>query len=371
MSNLQLGSLVLNAELLAALAAGIMGWLAVRVKLRKRSDRDLSAAWNAIMIWIAVWKGSLLLTDAAGVMRQPLSLLYYDGGLLGFWLACVATAGYLGYRYGRLYGRAEGWTIAAAFASGWASAYLLAGILLDSASVLYVHWLGLFAAIAATVILADVRGMGSKLMGSLQAETNNRRNALLRPMMQVAGAMLLLVLISYTAYGQMERLLDRQATQAAASGTIGAREGNHAPAIELTGLSGDNVSLADYKGKTVLVNFWTTWCRVCMTEMPHVQKLHEGFLEQDEDGDVAILSVNVTSQEGSAKGVRQYADKRELTFPIVLDSRGSAAEAYRVSAYPTTFIIDGDGVIRERFVGAISYADMKKRMNRAQDGQDG
>ncbi|WP_461671301.1 hypothetical protein, partial [Mycobacterium tuberculosis] len=163
---------------------------------------------------------------------------------LGFWLACASTAGYLGYRYSRLYGRVEGWTIAAAFASGWASIYLLAGILLDSASVQFAHWLGLFAAIAAGsgLVLADVRGMGSRLAASVNAENNNRRDAVLRLVMQGAGTVLLLVLISYTAISQMDRLLEQRRVQAGDSElAVGAREGNLAPAIELTDLSGDSV----------------------------------------------------------------------------------------------------------------------------------
>ncbi len=365
MSNLQMGSLVLNTELLAALAAGIMGLLAAKSRLRKRADRDASAAWNAMILWIAVWKGSLLLTDAAGVMRQPLSLLFYDGGVVGFWLACAAAAGYLRNRFGRLYGAAEGWAVTAAFACGWGGVYLLGAIVFDSASVHYAHWLGLFAAIAAALVLADAWGMGSMLAASASSDGDRRRGHVFRRAAQGAGAALLLVLLSYTAYDQTERMLDKRAALQEGAAAVGAREGHIAPPIELSGLSGENISLAAYEGKTVLVNFWTTWCRVCMTEMPHVQKLHDDYLERG--GDVAILSVNVTSQESGAEKVRQYADKRGLGFPIALDRKGETTEAYRVAAYPSTFILDGNGVIRERFLGAISYEDMKKRIERVRD----
>ncbi|MHA6481883.1 TlpA family protein disulfide reductase [Paenibacillus sp. strain BS8-2] len=366
MTNIQLGSLVLNTELLVALAAGIMGLLAVRLRHRRQSERDLSAAWNAMMIWIAVWKGSLLLTDAAGVIRQPLSLLYYDGGEVGFWFACVATAGYLCLRYGRLYGAAEGWAVTTAFASGWSSIYMLATIILDVASARYAHWLVMFVAIAAGFILVDAWGVGTRLAASSSTAGEGRHEASVRRwMMPAAGALLLLALLSYMAYDQTDRLLTGHAERQAGTESVKAREGHVAPVIELDRLNGDSVSLADYKGKTVLVNFWTTWCQVCKTEMPHVQKLFEHY--QKQGGDVVILSVNVTSQEGSVKGVEQYVNKRELTFPIVLDSKGNTADAYRVAAYPSTFIIDGDGIVRERFLGAISYNDMKKRIERVQE----
>lgn len=368
MTNLQLGTLVLNAELLVALAAGLAGLLAVRLRFAGRGERDTSPAWNAIGIWIAVWKGSLLLTDAAGVMRQPLSLLYYDGGTLGFWLASACGIAYLQYRYGRMDGRADAWRTTGAFAAGWSAVYLLAIIVLDSASAVYGHWLGMFAAAAAAALV----GSGRIRTGKEAREEKGEEERLVRPGSRLgrmaaagAGLSLLLVLVSYMAYDQTERMLERLQARHAESGAVGARAGLVAPSIELGGLSGDGISLADYKGRTVLVNFWTTWCGVCKTEMPHVQKLYESYRE--EGGNVAILSVNVTSQEQGEEQVREYADKRSLGFPIALDRRGETAEHYRVAAYPATFIVDGDGVIRERFLGAISYDDMKKRIERVRE----
>jgi peroxiredoxin len=365
-TNLQLGSLVLNAELLVVLAAGLMGLFAVRLRLRGRSERDTSPAWNAIGIWIAVWKGSLILTDAVAVIRQPLSLLYYDGGTIGFWLACVCGLTYLQYRYGKMYGAADAWRITGAFAAGWSTVYLMAIIILDRASAGYAHWLGMFVSATSVFLLAGIWRIRPRKAaeedpgeGSARAESGLRRMAV-----PGAGLALLLVLVSYMAFDQTERLMERIENRNGNSG-VGARAGNIAPAFELNNLLGEEVALADNKGRTVLVNFWTTWCRVCMTEMPHVQKLHEDYMEQG--GDVAILSINVTSQEQGEEQVRQYVEKRSLDFPIVLDRRGRAADAYRVAAYPATFIVDGDGIIRERFLGAISYDDMKKRIERVRD----
>ncbi|MDQ6418836.1 TlpA disulfide reductase family protein [Paenibacillus sp. LHD-117] len=364
MTNLQLGSLVLNTELLVYLAAGLMGLLAAKLRLRKRGDGDLSAAWNAILLWIAIWKGSLLLIDPAGVVRQPLSLFFFDGGAIGFWLASAAVACYLLVRFGKLYGSAEGWMLTGAFASGWAAIDLLAVVALDRESALYIHWLGLFVAVAAGLLLINIRSGGGRFF-AIHVEDGKLRPSVGRLAAQSAGALLVLALLSYTAHDQTQRMMDRAAFEEGGSTAVGAREGNEAPAIELIGLSGQSIALDQFKGKTVLVNFWTTWCKVCMTEMPHVQKLYDEYREQGED--VAILSVNVTSQEQSAAKVRQYAEKQALGFPIALDERGEAAAQYRVAAYPSTFIIDSDGIIRERFLGAISYGDMRSRIERVRD----
>src|SRR5690606_36884732 len=120
-----------------------------------------SPAWNAIGIWIAVWKGSPLLTDPAGVINQPLSLLYYDGGTIGFWLACLSTAVYHVFKFGRPYGRAEGYVVTGSFAAGFRAVYWLAEISLDPASVQFGHWFGLFAALAAGVWLTGFGGAGA------------------------------------------------------------------------------------------------------------------------------------------------------------------------------------------------------------------
>lgn len=396
LTNLQLGSLVLNTELLVALAAGMMGLLAVKLRLRDWTERDTSPAWNAIGIWIAVWKGSLLLTDPAGVINQPLSLLYYDGGAIGFWLACLSTAVYLVFKFGRRYGRAEGYVVTGSFAAGFSIVYLIAKIAVDPASIQFGHWFGLFAALAAGVWLTGFggagasRGQGNSDSGQREGSgrrleesgqvggnnkvqdgmaptlpASNRGNLSLRRALQAAGILLVLALLSSTAHGQMERMLEAREARGDTA-AVGPRIGHIAPPIELDGLtSGERISLEALKGKTVLVNFWTTWCRVCMTEMPHVRKLHEQYMEQG--ADVAILSVNVTSQEQGAEKVSRYAEQRSLSFPIALDQQGETADDYQVRAYPSTFIVDSEGVVRDRFIGAISYADMRERIDRVRD----
>lgn len=100
MYTVQIGSFILNGQLLLMLAFGGMGWVALRAYARRRLLQDDcdSIAINAFMIWLMVWKGSILLFDPVTTIQHPLTLLYYDGGIKGRWIATVITGLYLVYK---------------------------------------------------------------------------------------------------------------------------------------------------------------------------------------------------------------------------------------------------------------------------------
>ena len=125
--------------------------------------------------------------------------------------------------------------------------------------------------------------------------------------------------------------------------------GQTAPAFSLTDVDGKKVSLADYKGKVVLVNFWATWCGPCRMELPDLVKLHDAYKGQG----LTLLGLSA-DEEGPAM-VKQFAQANGLTYTIPMADRDVQAR-YGVRAYPTTFIIDQRGVIRESFVGIRDYA---------------
>ncbi|WP_040948975.1 peroxiredoxin family protein [Gorillibacterium massiliense] len=135
----------------------------------------------------------------------------------------------------------------------------------------------------------------------------------------------------------------------------GVTKGKRAPDFQLTDLNGNAIKLTDFRGKTVLLNFWATWCPPCKVEMPQMRD----FYTQYKHKDVIILGVNLTDTEKNAGHVQSFASENGLTFPIVLDKKGVVADLYRVAAYPTTFIIDPDGIIRDKFQGAIDFDTMK------------
>ncbi|MFD0959240.1 TlpA family protein disulfide reductase [Paenibacillus chungangensis] len=358
MSNIQLGSFVLNTELLVYLASALTGALALRLLRRGHPEKeaDLSVAWGSMLMWIVIWKVSLLLIDPASVMQRPLSLLYFSGGTIGFWLASLASAGMAVFRYSRRYTLSESLTLTGMIASGWAAMYALASLFYSLDVRLY-HWIVLLVALA-TIFLLLRKERAAKMQVAEEAQRVEHRQPK-RMAMQGLSLLVLLVLLAYTLHGATESLFEGTATSG--SEEVGAKVGDIAPPFSLTNLKGETIALEELRGKTVMVNFWTTWCKVCRTEMPHVEKLYEHYREQGEE--VVIVTVNVTSQESSAKKVQQVAAAEGYSFPVALDSSGKTTDDYRVAAYPSTFVIDESGVIRERYLGAISFADMKKRID--------
>jgi len=129
LDGLRIGSLVLNGPLVSYLLFGAAGWLALRFRLRSAPEREwiLSCASNAFWLWLIVWKASYLLVHPVEAVRQPVSLLYFDGGERGRWLAALAAAGYsaLKVRKHRMpYKTAFGHFAAFAFA-GWSAREIL------------------------------------------------------------------------------------------------------------------------------------------------------------------------------------------------------------------------------------------------------
>ncbi len=117
----------------------------------------------------------------------------------------------------------------------------------------------------------------------------------------------------------------------------------------LENLEGAKLSLKDFKGKVVLLNFWASWCGPCQWEMPSMEKLWNKFKKNK----FVILAVDI--QEGKDE-VKSFTKEKGYTFPILLDSRGKVARIYGIRAIPTTFLIDQEGKIVGRVLGARDWA---------------
>ena len=100
--------------------------------------------------------------------------------------------------------------------------------------------------------------------------------------------------------------------------------------------AGQKVSLADLRGKVVLLNFWATWCAECRSEMEGFEKLHHAF---DAQG-LTVVGVNVGEE---TETIQRYAQAMGLTFSLVLDPQETLKERYGVSGLPVTFLIGRDG----------------------------
>ena len=136
---------------------------------------------------------------------------------------------------------------------------------------------------------------------------------------------------------------------------IGTQKGNIAPDFSLATLDGGAENLRDYRGRTVILNFWASWCGPCRAEMPDLQAVY-GELRGN---NLVVLGVN---QGEPREQVAAFAREFGLSFPILLDSNQEVGAKYGVRAYPTTFIIDSQGVIRDVVVGGPLTRTAVRRM---------
>ncbi|OHD20714.1 MAG: hypothetical protein A2064_09670 [Spirochaetes bacterium GWB1_66_5] len=121
-----------------------------------------------------------------------------------------------------------------------------------------------------------------------------------------------------------------------AMGLAALKEGTASIDFTLSDLSGKKVSLSQYRGKLVFLNFWATWCPPCRAEMPSMERLYQKLKGQ------GLVVLGVDLQE-DAKSVQKFVEEHKLTFPILLDSDGRVGTTYGARSIPTTYIIGRDG----------------------------
>ena len=112
-----------------------------------------------------------------------------------------------------------------------------------------------------------------------------------------------------------------------------------APAFTLQSVDGKAVSLAQYKGDVVMINFWASWCGPCRQEMP----LLDSIYKQYKDMGFVLLGVNVEPDSHSANA---WLKKTPVSYPVLYDPNSQVSQLYQVQAMPTTVIIDRRGIVR-------------------------
>ncbi|MBX9657536.1 MAG: TlpA family protein disulfide reductase [Nitrospiraceae bacterium] len=122
--------------------------------------------------------------------------------------------------------------------------------------------------------------------------------------------------------------------------------GDEAPNFQLRDLDGNVVSLAQLRGKVVLVNFWATWCGPCRIEMPAMEQLYRSYSRKDFE----ILAVS-TDPQGAAV-TRPFQQEMGFTFPILHDAEYRVGLMYGARSLPMTFMVDRNGIVRQKVPGA-------------------
>ena len=139
-----------------------------------------------------------------------------------------------------------------------------------------------------------------------------------------------------------------------------------APDFTLTDQYGNTHTLSDYKGKTVFLNFWATWCGPCKSEMPDIQKLYESYGENSED--LVVLAVaNPGGQDVSQEEIEQFLEDNGYAFPVLMDDTGMTLAYYGISAFPTTFMIDSGGNVYGYVPGAMTADIMESIVQQTMD----
>lgn len=148
------------------------------------------------------------------------------------------------------------------------------------------------------------------------------------------------------------------------------RIGVPAPNFEATRMDGTPASLADYRGKVVLLNIWATWCAPCRVEMPSMERLYREIGDEDFE----IVAVSIDAPEGQADligrpggNIQAFADSLSLTFPILHDPDGRIQQTYRTTGVPESFVIGRDGRVYRMLAGPTEwdhpeYLDLFRRL---------
>ncbi|PYZ97791.1 alkyl hydroperoxide reductase [Alteribacter lacisalsi] len=136
----------------------------------------------------------------------------------------------------------------------------------------------------------------------------------------------------------------------------GLQPGNMAPDFTLETLSGEKISLSDYRGEKVMVNFWATWCPPCRAEMPDMEEIYSEM-------DVEILAVNLTETEPDISHVQSFSEDFSLSFPILLDESIEVAGLYNIQPIPTSYFVDSEGKIHSASFGPMNHEMIRERFN--------
>lgn len=184
----------------------------------------------------------------------------------------------------------------------------------------------------------------------------------------LASAILLMALKKPDDPDKNKTAGERQETAVKAqplSGGAEAKEVEKALDFALTNLSGQTVKLSDFKGKTVILNFWASWCPPCKAEMPDMQRFYE------KNPDVAVLAVNLTNTETNENAPLDFVKKNGLAFQILFDMDGSVGTLYKTVTIPTTYFIDAEGTIIRKIIGPMDEKTMAEFAQECKKGGEG
>lgn len=145
-----------------------------------------------------------------------------------------------------------------------------------------------------------------------------------------------------------KKQLKATSSQALSESVLQVYQGQQNIPLELTTYEGQIRGLADYKNRVVLLNFWASWCKPCIKEVPSLMRLQANYNTKD----FQIITINIGE---SKKEIAEFIDKVGLNLPILMDRDGQSVKDWRVYVYPSNFLLDRKGKIRYAYRGALEW----------------
>lgn len=404
---LQFGSIIVQGENLLLISGLLISYVlfyyGIRILKIERNIMDL--IFNSFINGVLIWKFSYGVLHLDSVLQNPMTILYFNGGYVGIGIAIVfmtvytwscirkqnipvdsyiraAVPVYFGYfsTFASVYVMEDPRNYPVILQAIAAVSFFIAASLMKRQKTLlqlliWFHLVQLEIAlyknhfVYATSISKEALFYVSLIViflsvsywlerqGREEADKDKKKGWRNTTIKITLGVIILSFGITSILANQQEtkRIESKAAASAPLnSGKIGINKGQVAPDFELLSIKGDKWKLSDFRGKTVILNFWASWCPPCKAEIPEMQK----FYENNRNNNVEILAVNLTNSERSPDAVKDFVKDKGMTFNILLDQQGEISNLYSVMTIPTSYIIDKNGVIRDKHIGPMSYEMM-------------
>ncbi|HVP20809.1 MAG TPA: redoxin domain-containing protein [Anaerolineaceae bacterium] len=131
--------------------------------------------------------------------------------------------------------------------------------------------------------------------------------------------------------------------------------GSHLQDFTLKDLNNNEIKLSGLRGKPVLINFWATWCVPCKSEMPLLEQYYLKLKDK-----IAFYGID---QQETTNVIMPYLKENGITFPTLLDETGEVTRKYFIQGFPTTYFVDGDGILRAIQIGPLTVAQINTNLN--------
>ena len=174
-------------------------------------------------------------------------------------------------------------------------------------------------------------------------------------MLKILSSVLILFLYTVTITGCQKESRAGIDPAAESNASLGGDE-NKAPDFTLTSVSGEDVSLSDFKGKVVVIDFWATWCPPCRKGIPDLISLQKEYKDK-----VAVIGISL-DRENTKAGVPDFVNKMGINYPVVYFNDKVIIDFGGVSAIPTTFIIDQKGNIVKKIIGLYPKSEYEQKI---------